>query len=134
VQPTAYILFYLFFETDVKDLPYLLIKKKRIPSLLMKNRVKTIIKPLSGAHKKPRPNHSKEGLVETAHRRHRHHFSPKKQQLQPTNSEQTTLTSPNTIVEPTNSEEAAQSHMKIHAKAQPPATRQRSNKTAQLRL
>jgi hypothetical protein len=83
-----------FFETEAKDLPYSLIKQKRLSSLLMENWTKTITKPLSGAHRILHTHLAKEGLVETSHKRHRHHFSPMKQQLKPTNSEQTTPTSP----------------------------------------
>jgi hypothetical protein len=43
-------------EMEAKDLPYLLIKQKRMSSLLMENRAKTITKPLSGVHKKPHSN------------------------------------------------------------------------------
>jgi hypothetical protein len=48
--------YFILFETEAKDLPYLLIKQKRMSSLLMENRAKTITKPLSGVHKKPHSN------------------------------------------------------------------------------
>jgi hypothetical protein len=82
-----------------------------MPSLLIKNRTKTITKSLSGAHKKSYPHLDKVGLVKTSHMRHRHHFSPRKQHLQSTNLEQTNLTLPNTIVEPTNTTEAMRSQL-----------------------
>jgi hypothetical protein len=104
----------IFFETEEKDLPHPLIKKG-VPSLLMEIRVKIIKTLLSGAHKKLYSHLSKEGIVEITHRRHCHDFSLRKQHLQPRNSEQRTLTSPITIVKPTNTIEVVQSHMKIRA-------------------
>jgi hypothetical protein len=71
-----------------------LIKQMRLSSLLMENRVKTITKTLSDTHRIPYTHLAKEDLVDTAHRRHRHHFFPMKQQLKPTNSEQMTPTLP----------------------------------------
>jgi hypothetical protein len=117
----------MIFWNRGKRLPHPLIKKKRMPSLLMEIRVKIIKTPLSGAHKKLYSHLSKEGIVEITHRRHCHHFSLRKQHHQPRNSEQRTLTLPITIVEPTNTVEVVQSHMKIHAWTQPPARRQRSS-------
>jgi hypothetical protein len=62
-----YLIRRFFFEIVAKDLHHPLIKQKIMLSLLIENRAKTITKPLSGAHKKPHPNLSKEGVVETAH-------------------------------------------------------------------
>jgi hypothetical protein len=89
----------------------------------MENRAKTITKLLSGTQRYPTQTSPKRassrqlaGVIVIAC-----------QHLQPKHSEQTTPTSPYMVIEPTHTIETVRRHMKIHAKTQPPAARQRSS-------
>jgi hypothetical protein len=104
-----------FFLNAGKYLQHSLIKQKRVFSLLMKNRAKIYYKITEWRTQEIPPTPRLRGPRRDSH----------KCKISNPNSEQMTQTLPNIIVELTNTIEAVWSHIKIHAKTQTPATRQR---------